>query len=123
MTDLLKEFKLDDVNIKSNIKQCKGLFWRATVNSYVSSHNSIEVRKSLRLLKRMSCTGCVQCDWIWECFREDIGEFPDYIGDVENGEIYTYSVNTSQGYYDLYPEIDNIEFVKVKKENNALQRN
>lgn len=92
---------------------CKGIFWRAKVSSFLSSHRSIEVRKSLRLLKRKSCSGCEKCYWIWDNLSEMVDEVDDYLGDIEDGEIYTYNVVVSQGYYDLYPEIDYIEFIKV----------
>jgi hypothetical protein len=86
----------------------------------VSSYNSIEVRKSLRLLKKMSCPGCEKCEWLWDFLNEDIwaiaspGENNDYVGNIKDGKIYTYYAHTSQGFEDLYPEIDCIEFVEVK---------
>ena len=101
---------------------CKGLYWRGSVSTFLSSHRSIEVRKSLRLLKRKSCTGCHKCEWLWEYLNEDIwgssklGGDNDYIGKIKDGKIYTFQVNTSQGYYDQYPEIDNIDFIEIKDE-------
>lgn len=109
--------KLKETVVDENIKECKGLYWRAYVSSYLSSYNSIEVRKSLRLLTRKSCSGCDKCEWIWEYLNDDILAIApcEYIGEIENGKIYTYNVVTSQGYYDKYPEIDRIEFVEVKE--------
>ena len=108
-TNQLKEVKTNNKN------KCKGLYWRAQVSSFLSTHNSIETRKSLRLLKRKSCSGCEHCGWFWDYIKEDICiEICDYIGDVEDGKVYTFKVHSSQGYYDLHPEIDEIEFVKVK---------
>ena len=95
--------------------ECKGLFWRGSVSSYLSSHNSIEVRKSLRFLKKMSCRGCSKCEWLYEHFSEDIcSNFPnkDYLGDIKHGALYTYQISTSRV---LYDEIDNIDFVEVKE--------
>jgi len=104
----LKENKNTDI-------ECKGLFWRASVNSYLSTYKSIEYRESLRLLKRMSCKGCETCDWVWDALQEELELNGGYPGKIEHGKIYTYNVVTSQGYYDLYPEIDYIEFVEVKE--------
>ena len=115
----MKLLNLEDVKVVEDVEKCKGLFWRASVSSFLSSHRSIETRKSLRLLKRKSCTGCDQCEWIWDYIHEMIcdswGRDNDYLGEIEHGKIYTYKVNSSQGYFDQYPEIDDIEFVEVKE--------
>lgn len=42
-------------------EKCKGRFFRYSENSFVSSHGSIEIRRSYRLLKRKSCPGCDMC--------------------------------------------------------------
>ena len=97
---------------------CKGLFWRASVSSYVSIHKSIEVRKSLRLLKKKSCPGCDKCSWILDFFDEDIpccSQKDDYLADIEHGKLYTFHVNITCGFEDVYPEVDGIEFVEVKE--------
>jgi len=98
-------------------KPCKGLFWRASVGSYLSKYSSIEVKKSLRLLKNRSCSGCPECDWLWENIKEDvcIGNNCDYVGDIKHGAIYTYVVHSSKGYLGLYPEIDYVEFMEVEE--------
>jgi hypothetical protein len=93
---------------------CKGLYWRGRVNCFMNG-SSIETRKSLRLLKKMSCSGCDQCEWLWEYLNEVIGnEEEDSLSEIKDGLIYTFKVTTSHGYYDLYPEIDNVEFVEFK---------
>lgn len=116
---MFKKIKLEEAKADPSKEEfkCKGLFWRYTVSSFLSSHNSIEVSKSLRLLKRRSCPGCTTCGWLFDYFQEDIGiDGPvDYIGELEHGKIYTYNVVTSQGFEDSYPEIDYIEFVEVKE--------
>ena len=83
----------------------------------MSSYNSIEVRKSLRLLKKMSCPGCDKCGWLIDFIKEDMCNLDpqDYAGEIKDGAIYTFKVYSSQGYYDLYPEIDGCEFVEVKE--------
>jgi hypothetical protein len=90
---------------------CKGLFWRGSVNCYTNQYANIIVKKSLTRLKALSCPGCEECDWLLEFLHEDVANGKDYLGSIEHGKIYTFKVHSSQGYYDLYPEIDNIEFV------------
>lgn len=52
--------------------ECKGLIFRYSSNLYMSAHRSIEDRRSLRLLKRDSCSGCDNCYWMWEHLKEEI---------------------------------------------------
>ena len=97
---------------------CKGIFWRATNSTFLSSYKSIEGRKSLRLLKKISCKGCPECDWIWEYLFQDIANMPrspsDYIGKIKDGSIYKLNIVSSQRYGDLCPENDYSEFIEVK---------
>lgn len=100
---------------------CKGLFFRCEVSSYVSG-TTIGTHKKLRLLKRKSCKGCSQCDFVWEVITEDATAYfgsEDYLFGLENGKIYRPNVITSQGYFDLYPEVDGLEFVEVKDQKES----
>ena len=110
-------FEQLESKIDPNIKVCKGLYWRAKINTFLSSYNSIEHKESLRFLKRKSCPGCEQCGWVFDYIQEAVGFDGIVIQDLEDGGLYTYNVVTSKGYYDPYPETDYIEFIKVKKEN------
>lgn len=115
--NIIVEMK-EAIDMENGIEPCKGVYWRATVSSYISSHKSIETRKSLRLLKKMSCTGCPKCDWIWEFMNEDVycqSDGFDYCGELRNRRIYTYQVNTSRDFESGYDEIDSFEFVLVKE--------
>ena len=79
-------------------KECKGLVFRASINTYLSKHNSIEVKKSLRLLKRHSCGVCEKCKWILEQLPEEFTtDVKDFIGDVVDGKAYEVWID---GYYD-----------------------
>ena len=100
-------------------KKCKGLYWRGLESSYLSSYKSIEARRSLRFLKRKSCHGCEECDWIWDFLKEDLADNYCHINHVEDGQLYTIKINKTQGYYDLYPEIDSIEFIKMEEKNEG----
>ncbi len=95
----------------SKAPKCKGLFWRGTMTSYLSKHFSIEVRKSLRLLKRKSCTGCPKCEWVWEYFKDGTQEVGDYLQDIKENKIYTYFVHADGG------EVDYLEFREVKNDH------
>lgn len=100
--------------VKVETAQCKGLFWRGSISSFISSYKSIEVRKSLRLLKKLSCPGCENCDWIWEELGNEYISFEDSL-EIKHGKLYTFKIHSSQGYYDSYPEIDGIEFIEIKE--------
>jgi len=111
MNKLLSELR--DVSDKNEKEKCKGLFWRAYINTY-EQDGKIVVKRELRLLKSRSCTGCVKCGWFLEYMSDELDFNHTQLDNVKHGRIYTYKVHTSQGYYDLYPEIDEIEFVEVK---------
>lgn len=110
----------EDLNLKAAGEEndCKGLFWRANVSSFLSD-KTIQERVQLRFLKRKSCKGCSYCDWLWESLGETIEEGIVSKKEIEHGKIYTYNVVTSKGYYDLYADIDYIEFVEVKDKENV----
>lgn len=111
---------LKNILLKTKEKpKCLGLIFRSHVSCYISSHRSIEVKKSLRLLKRKSCKGCSQCEWIWEALPEEIynGEIEDFIPNIKNGKIYKLKFNYFPGTYE-YPDDGEIEyrFEEIKKE-------
>lgn len=91
-----------DVNeVEEDSADCKGLFFRCKVSSFLSSHKSIETRKALRLLKRRSCSGCPSCYYLWDYLREDVSimEKQDFIDRLDNGQVYEYVVTSSQDYW------------------------
>lgn len=69
---------------------CKGVYCRFTVNAYLSQHNSIEIKKSLRKLKKLSCKGCEACCWYEEELREWVINEPnfDYLSNLKHWKIY-----------------------------------
>lgn len=96
---------------------CKGVFWRGSVSTFLSQYNSIEVRRSLRLLKRMSCSGCVRCDWIWDYIKEQIAdelEDGSILKDISHGKIYTYKTVSSRDWETGVEEVEEIYFEEVK---------
>lgn len=100
--------------------ECKGIFFRYTCSSYISSHSSIEFRQSFRLLKRMSCSGCNKCQQIWEDFSmtgrvEETVRLPRNLVDnaIYEAVLVTSSFN-NEGYCDDWWW----ELVEVKNMNN-----
>lgn len=75
---------------KPDALECKGFVFRCSVSSFLSKHNSIETRKSMRLLKTLSCKGCEQCSGLWEYLAEDIQNLADedFIGNLSSGSMY-----------------------------------
>ena len=80
---------VDDPSFGKRTKRCKGRVFRYSENMFISSHRSIEIRKSFRLLKKRSCPGCERCFQ----FDEDLAcagidgliEFPK---GLEDGKVY-----------------------------------
>lgn len=94
--------------------ECKGLYWRGSENTYLSSHGSVELRKSLRLLKRKSCSGCEDCGWILEEIKDAIYNEALYIDNIEHGQTYMLKFTLYRGYFDLSSEIEDIWFEEVE---------
>jgi hypothetical protein len=105
------EFKLPK---DKKTTECKGLFWRGSANTYLSQHKSIELRKSLRFLKRKSCKGCEKCDWTWENISEDIANDLSIL-DIKDGALYQYKLEISQDYESGQYEIDGSYFIEAKE--------
>lgn len=50
---------------------CKGRFYRATENTFINSKGCYIEKRVMTPLKRLSCPGCEQCDWI----DDELNEF------------------------------------------------
>lgn len=92
------------------------MFWRGVVSTYISKTGSIELNKSLRLLRRKSCKGCKKCGWLEDEIRELVNCEEIDISNIENGKIYTCKITASKGYFDDYDDIESIEFIEVEEE-------
>jgi len=75
-------------------KVCKGKFFRASVNGFMSADGTYTYQERMKPLKRMSCSGCADCDWIEDDLKEFICNemFPDVKDGIENAAIYTLEV-------------------------------
>lgn len=104
----------------SEITKCKGRIYRVVISSYLSAHNSIELRKSARVLKRRSCTGCAKCGWIEETLLEHSDEkILNCLQDIQEEGIYRLCWKTSEeseGWeYPTYTNIENFYLVKMEE--------
>jgi hypothetical protein len=105
---------IDDTEIKDKECNGKGLVFRCAVNTYLSSHNSVEQRKSLRLLKRKSCE-CRKCTWpLWDDFlSEEVTNNEELINKCEPNKAYKLVISAHHD-YEYGFEIDDVYFTEVK---------
>lgn len=111
IVELLEEPELHDV------EECKGLFFRVSVNDYyfVRERNEYTYSTRIRLLKSISCPGCSQCQWLLDDYGE-CGAMPILPDDLRNGDVVTIAVtNISHDYETGYVDGYDLEFVKVKQ--------
>lgn len=107
---------IPNLNIEELKNSCKGRVYRCTINQYYSSHKSIEVRKSLRLLKRESCSGCEKCEWLDEFLSEEISNLSytynkgDYLQDLSGDKKYKLKTIWHPGPYE-YPQDGDLEVI------------
>ena len=82
-----------DPEYDEGVVECKGLIYRASVNSYISDDGDYVHTERMRLLKRKSCKGCPQCGWYIDDINTglSIGVLP-YIENIENSGLYKLSV-------------------------------
>lgn len=90
---------------------CKGIYFKGYSSVY-SKNGIITEKKELRLMKRISCSGCEVCSGIYEHIIEDISHNCLNIPNViENGMIYI-----PYTFID-YDDYSVVKF-KIKRENN-----
>ncbi len=108
---------IDEPTINKDKETCKGRIYRCSTHNYISKYKSIEVRKSLRLLKKSSCPGCAECGWMDQVLQDEIeGDcYNDFLSGLINGNKYKLIGKWIPGSYE-YPEEGELEikFQKVK---------
>jgi hypothetical protein len=115
--DLIKHFKDNLIEDKSE-KVCKGKFFRASVNGFMSAGGTYTYQERMKPLKRMSCSGCVDCGWIEDDLNEFINNevFPGVKTGIENGAIYTLTVtNISRDWESGVVDGYELQFVKYRQ--------
>lgn len=96
--------------------KCKGIVYKCYENLYYSNNESIEYKKSIRKMKSLSCKGCEKCGWESGEIKEGIANDCFNLYSCEDGKLYRLNLITSQGFEDIYMEVDGIEFMEIKKE-------
>lgn len=115
----------DDLNFDSlsvedenppDVVECKGIFFRYSRSSYVSSHQSVEFRESYRLLKKKSCPGCDECRYFWEeLSMDDVDTFNmEWPKEPCHGDLYKVRYiagwkDSDGDYYDWSWALDKVE--------------
>ncbi len=96
--------------IVRDAQSCKGLFFRGYANFFFDGRTA-QRKEGVRLLKKMSCSGCPQCGWFYEdyCNGTEI-----ILPRIEHGALYTLKVTNVKrdwetGFIDGY----DVEFVKI----------
>ena len=91
--------------------KCKGLFFRGIVNQYFRPPLGLVQKREVRLLKKISCSGCVLCGWWYDEFAESDTERFD-LSHIENGKTYTVGTKNESrdwetGCIDMYDVVFN----------------
>lgn len=112
----MKEFELLLEGQSDQKDECKGLFFRVSINDYfVNERSEYTYSTRLRLLKSMSCPGCSQCQWLLDDYGE-CGDMPLLPEGLSNGDIVSLGVtNISHDYETGYVDGYDLKLVKVKQ--------
>ena len=70
---------------------CAGKIYKAKINNYISKTGEICNKKSLRLMRKLSCPNCEECGWIEEAVQEHIacGYLLLNFEKIEHDKLYT----------------------------------
>lgn len=98
---------------------CKGLVFRGYVNNFFSG-GKIEMSQGLRLLKRKSCPGCMQCGSMLDDLHEFMCDEGIIMPDIEPGKLYGVRVtNLSRDYESGYVDSWDVEAYKLEEPDEA----
>ena len=75
-------------------QKCNGLIFRARENIYISSRGEFIRQEKMIPMKRLSCGGCDQCEYMPDLLYEELanGGMPIIKGDFDNEALYTLDV-------------------------------
>lgn len=62
-----------DFGVKDEAPTCKGVVGRYHEQTFTSKNALVHHQRHVTLLKKKSCTGCVECCWVYDI----LGEFPE----------------------------------------------
>jgi hypothetical protein len=106
---------MEEIITESKQDGCIGLLWKGKTSKWMSD-GKIHSRTTLSLLKRRSCSGCPECEWIEEFLREDISlmsEKDTILHNIEHNKLYRIKFYFSRDFETGYGEIDDYEFEEV----------
>ena len=96
-------------------KVCKGKVYKYISGMFIGRTGNVIYKQELRPMKKKSCKGCEQCDWISDALSEDLlsDKFP-IIDDLKIGELYKLVVvNAFADWETGYIEDFDFAFVKI----------
>lgn len=70
---------------------CEGLIFRCRVNTYFSNNRYVD-QTSFNLLKRKSCPGCEECEWLLEILSEFYNNEVVMFDEVADGGLYRLTI-------------------------------
>jgi len=115
MIDFKNIDKLDFTLVESeNVIECKGKIYKANISKYIGKNDSINMKISMAPMKRLSCSGCPKCDYLFEYANEEKDTID--LSEIENDKLY-------QLYYNITKWADNEEYdidgsIQFKKYKN-----
>jgi hypothetical protein len=98
------------------MSDCKGLKFRASSKTFFGKQGTLDVRKSIRLLKRNSCNNCSECHKIMETIQEffKTPHSGDILKNIDDKKMYKLEINNN-----LNENInieDSIKFIEVDED-------
>lgn len=103
--------------------QCKGITWRGSVTQFSDGEGRIKYSREIRVLKRKSCPGCVDCGWTFDLINDIITEDPTslLIENIQHGKLYMIQTDVSQDWETGNWEVNDVNFVEVKDDQEPGQ--
>lgn len=99
--------------------ECKGLIFKGIINEFITTNKKetkIVLSSGIKLLKRKSCSGCIQCGIFYELLSD--GTFFDHLiitNPIEKDRLYTLKLtNLSTDYETGITDDFDVELIEVE---------
>ncbi len=113
------KFKLLEIPPFTDKTECKGLFFRANTGAWFESEKQrFNERRTLTLLKKLSCPGCEKCDWFWDAMNTyiyDEGSVEIFFAGLEHGKLYAPHYEADQDWETGIDEGGEITMQEIKE--------
>lgn len=119
LNDLLKNIEVVE---NKHTDMCKGLFFRGFSSCFFDKETGrIERRTGLRLLKKMSCSGCPSCSFLFEDIEESLSSRLDILPDsIKEGAIYgCHIINQTTDWETGYLDGWDLEFYEIQEKKES----